>query len=365
MKRFKYVYLLAALIVVPVVNAQTTTSSGSSETSTAVASFDQLSPGSQMIARSLMDAQVAPADGSAIWTLDKIAAAKSGTGWGNVFATMKADGLINARNLGQVVSAYARSTNSPITGSVAAEAGIESSNAASGDTGTQTQSTGANGTTQKGDQAATFTSLSPGNQKIARALMDAQTLPSDGTTLPLTLDQIAAAKSGTGWGQVFQQMQSEGLITAKNLGQVVSNYETSGSVAAAGTATTAFNTSTGAVEQTQHGDAGSSHSGDAGLQGSISSEAGLTTASDHAAAMGNAGITTAEGEMAGPGADASISASDAITSASGTTFGMSQAAAAPGVGLGTSGSLGVGVDAGGGSGMGASMGAIHSSGHGH
>ena len=71
----------------------------------------------------------------------------------------------------------------------------------------------------------TFAELSPGNQKIARALMDAQVLPGDDTAQAWTLDQIAAAKSETGWGQVFNKMQAEGLITARNLGQVVSSYQ--------------------------------------------------------------------------------------------------------------------------------------------
>jgi len=64
-----------------------------------------------------------------------------------------------------------------------------------------------------------YASLSPGNQKIARALFEAQ------TTKPLTLDQIAAKKqSGQGWGKVFQDMKAQGLVQEKNLGQVVSRY---------------------------------------------------------------------------------------------------------------------------------------------
>ena len=73
--------------------------------------------------------------------------------------------------------------------------------------------------------ASTFAELSPGNQKIARALMDAQVLTGDGTIQPWTLDQMAAAKSEIGWGQAFTQMQADGLITARNLGEVVSSYQ--------------------------------------------------------------------------------------------------------------------------------------------
>jgi hypothetical protein len=68
--------------------------------------------------------------------------------------------------------------------------------------------------------------LSPGDQKIARALFEAQGKgTSNSGTPPLTVDQIAAMKSSQGWGQVFKDMKSKGLLTQKNLGQVVSDYE--------------------------------------------------------------------------------------------------------------------------------------------
>jgi hypothetical protein len=68
-----------------------------------------------------------------------------------------------------------------------------------------------------------FTRLSLGEQKIARALFEAQST-SAGT--PLTLDEIAAKKQGgQGWGEVFKQMKTRGLVTQKNLGQVVSSFE--------------------------------------------------------------------------------------------------------------------------------------------
>ncbi len=70
-----------------------------------------------------------------------------------------------------------------------------------------------------------FASLSPGDQKIARALFEAQT--TSGGTTPLTLDQIAEKKKAghTGWGEMFKQMKEQHLVTDKNLGQVVSNFE--------------------------------------------------------------------------------------------------------------------------------------------
>jgi hypothetical protein len=72
-----------------------------------------------------------------------------------------------------------------------------------------------------------FEKLSPGDQKIARALFEAQnTTPTkSGGATPLTLDQIAAKKKHTGWGEIFKQMKGQGLVTDKNLGQAVSNFE--------------------------------------------------------------------------------------------------------------------------------------------
>src|SRR2546426_7048543 len=70
--------------------------------------------------------------------------------------------------------------------------------------------------------AGAFDKLSPGNQKVASALSQAQ---NGATSTPLTLDEIAAKKQGgQGWGEVFKSMQSQGLVQEKNLGQVVSKY---------------------------------------------------------------------------------------------------------------------------------------------
>ena len=65
-----------------------------------------------------------------------------------------------------------------------------------------------------------FERLAPGEQKIARSLFAAQRRDAPPGSR-LTLDQIAAKKSGEGWGGVFKDMKSQGLVTAKNLGQVV------------------------------------------------------------------------------------------------------------------------------------------------
>jgi len=66
--------------------------------------------------------------------------------------------------------------------------------------------------------------LSLGNQKIARALFEAQRL--NGETPALSLEEIAALKKGgLGWGQILKKMKDDGLIEEKNLGQVVSKYQ--------------------------------------------------------------------------------------------------------------------------------------------
>ena len=76
--------------------------------------------------------------------------------------------------------------------------------------------------------------MSAGNQKIARALFDAQAAavapapPGSSTTASktLSLDEIAAQKqNGTAWGQVFSAMKARGLLLEKTLGQVVTRYE--------------------------------------------------------------------------------------------------------------------------------------------
>ena len=74
-------------------------------------------------------------------------------------------------------------------------------------------------------KTTTFASLSPGDQKIARALFEAQS--TGGTAKPLTLDEIAARKTTRqgGWGQAFKSMKEQGLLTQKNLGEVVSTFE--------------------------------------------------------------------------------------------------------------------------------------------
>ncbi|MGH7357117.1 MAG: hypothetical protein ACRELS_21375 [Candidatus Rokuibacteriota bacterium] len=103
-------------------------------------------------------------------------------------------------------------------------------------------------TTTPPPETGAFDKLSPGGQKIANAIFEAQIQPTTppngtGTTTgpagttgttgvtnattpePLTLDQIAQRKlDGQGWGVIFKDLKAQGLVTTKNLGQTVSAY---------------------------------------------------------------------------------------------------------------------------------------------
>jgi len=72
-----------------------------------------------------------------------------------------------------------------------------------------------------------FESLSPGSQKIARAIFDSQQRMA--ATAPVkqnSLDEIAQMKQGgKGWGVIFKDMQSQ--VQDKNLGQAVSRFNRS------------------------------------------------------------------------------------------------------------------------------------------
>jgi hypothetical protein len=103
-----------------------------------------------------------------------------------------------------------------------------------------------------------YQKMTPGNQKVARALFEAQTIPMTPTTTksgtrsngsqsttseaangpapkpltvdpkPLTLDQIAAMKQhGAGWEHVFRQMRAQGLLADKTIAQVMTRYNQS------------------------------------------------------------------------------------------------------------------------------------------
>ena len=72
-----------------------------------------------------------------------------------------------------------------------------------------------------------YGNLSPGKQKIVQSLYLAHLRgwTSGVTFRPLSRDQIAAMKrEGHGWGEVFEQLRSKGMIREQSLGQVVRKY---------------------------------------------------------------------------------------------------------------------------------------------
>jgi hypothetical protein len=88
---------------------------------------------------------------------------------------------------------------------------------------------GAQTATSEPANSGAYASLPPGEQKIVDSIYASQSRtlqPGTGAAAtsptPLSKDDIAASKSGTGWGQVFKNMQAQGLVSEKNLGQAVS-----------------------------------------------------------------------------------------------------------------------------------------------
>jgi hypothetical protein len=111
-------------------------------------------------------------------------------------------------------------------------------------TGTGTQTTSSTST-------GAFQNLSPGGQKIAQSLFDAQHPPTG--TKAMTLDQIAALKGKEGWGRVFKEMKSDGLVQARNLGQVVSGHaKTTQTTSSTGTTSSTQTTSAARTGGSRH-----------------------------------------------------------------------------------------------------------------
>jgi len=75
--------------------------------------FESLSPGNKRIATALFEAQDTAAAGAVPMTLEQIAQERrGGRKWGDVFQAMKAQGLIQAETLGQVLGRYDRARHS-------------------------------------------------------------------------------------------------------------------------------------------------------------------------------------------------------------------------------------------------------------
>jgi hypothetical protein len=84
--------------------------------------YQQLSPGNKKIVTALYQAQQTKPGGPSPLTLDQLAALNDKDGWGNAFKQLKAQHLIDAKNLGQVVSAYERHLRDAPTTTAHAEA---------------------------------------------------------------------------------------------------------------------------------------------------------------------------------------------------------------------------------------------------
>ena len=84
-------------------------------------------------------------------------------------------------------------------------------------------------TTHPVTPAGAYEAMSPGNQHVARALHEAQSLtpiPGGTSRKLLSLEQIAAMKrNSTGWGQVLKEMQNKRLLLKdKTLAEIVNRY---------------------------------------------------------------------------------------------------------------------------------------------
>ena len=73
-------------------------------------------------------------------------------------------------------------------------------------------------------ESGSYARLSPGNQRIARAIFEAQHEQAGRRSL----DQIATMRQGSGWVDVYAGLKREGLVHDRNLGQVVARSSHTG-----------------------------------------------------------------------------------------------------------------------------------------
>lgn len=69
-----------------------------------VGAYEALSASNKKIAEALFNGQISTADGKDPLNLDQIAAAKRRNGWGRIFKQLRADGLLDAKNLRELTS---------------------------------------------------------------------------------------------------------------------------------------------------------------------------------------------------------------------------------------------------------------------
>ena len=99
-KKFKIIaFVLAGVGIGSIAHAQ-----NAATTLPEVGAYEALSASDQKIAEALFNSQVVTADGKEPLNLDRIAASKQRSGWGLIFKQLKADGLLDAKNLRDLTS---------------------------------------------------------------------------------------------------------------------------------------------------------------------------------------------------------------------------------------------------------------------
>jgi hypothetical protein len=98
--------LVGSLLLVTSAQAQVTPADGGPRPAASVGAFARLSSGNQKIAGALAQAQ---AGASSVLDRDDIAALRhAGSSWSDVFQMLKSGGQLQAKSLGEVLSAYER-----------------------------------------------------------------------------------------------------------------------------------------------------------------------------------------------------------------------------------------------------------------
>lgn len=162
--------------------------------------FELLSAGNRKIALALFDAQGSAAGNDVAWTLDEIAGAKrSGIAWSELFTRMRAEGLIDAPDLGSVISGAVRKWNAPVR-------------------------VNARGNRAPVARRGAYKTLSGKDRGIAEALFEIQTIGKSGRHA-WSLDQIGAARqNGVRWSEVLKRLRADGLIRARTLDRVMRRH---------------------------------------------------------------------------------------------------------------------------------------------
>ena len=103
-KTFKIIPLVVVGFGFATIASAQVAGGGSGTRAAAVGAFDALSSGNKRIAEALFNGQIVTSNGKAPLSLDQIAAAKRRSGWDRIFRQLKADGLIEAKNLRELTS---------------------------------------------------------------------------------------------------------------------------------------------------------------------------------------------------------------------------------------------------------------------